>query len=237
MKPDQPTDIELRRRVEERLQKQGANVSDPKPEADKQRLLHELQVHQIELEMQNEELRNSRAEVEKLKDRYYDLYDFSPVGFVSLEQSGAIIQINLAGARLLGSERAGLTGSRFAFFVAGADRPAFNAFLQQVFATETRQTCEVALTKKDRPPAIVQIEAILSPDRQECSAVLVDVTLRRQAEEKIIKLNEVLEQKVNERTAELKKTIAQLEETNHVFVGRELKMVELKKRIAELEKT
>ena len=237
MKPEKTTSAELRRRAEERLQKQEPDVGDPRPEADKQWLLHELQVHQIELEMQNEELRNSRAEMEKLKDRYYGLYNFSPVGFVSLEQSGAIIQINLAGARLLGSERAGLTGSRFAFFVAGADRPAFNAFLQQVFATETRQTGEVALEQKDRPPAIVQIEAILSPDRQECSAVLADITLRRQAEEKIIKLNEELEQKVDERTAELKKTIYRLEQTNRAFVGRELKMMELKKRIAELEKT
>jgi PAS domain-containing protein len=110
IKPDQPTDVKLRQRAEGRLKNQ-------RPETENPRLFHELQVHQIELEMQNEELRNSQAEVEKLKDRYYDFYDFSPVGFVSLEQSGTIIQINLAGARLLGSERARLAGSRLELFV------------------------------------------------------------------------------------------------------------------------
>jgi two-component system cell cycle sensor histidine kinase/response regulator CckA len=139
--------------------------------------------------------------VEKLKDHYYDFYDFSPVGFVSLEQSGTIIQINLAGARLLGSERARLAGSRLELFMAGADRPVFNAFLQQVFTCETRQTCEVALTVEGKPPVFVQIEATLSPDRQECRSVVVDVTFRKQAEN--LKAKMVVQCKERQKTESL----------------------------------
>ncbi len=184
-KPSTPPDAaELRRRAEVRVREsKKGEAARSRTKEEMQRLLHELQVHQIELEMQNEELQTSRAQVEKLKDRYSDFYDFSPTGFVSLERNGAIIQINLTGARLLGRERARLAGDRFELFVAMADRPVFNAFLQQVFAIEAKQTCEVALAEKDRPPIFVQIEATLSPDKQECRAVVEDITERKRAEE------------------------------------------------------
>lgn len=171
----------LRRRAKERLKEKPGKAFPEVSQSgtDQARLLHELQVHQIELEMQNEELRASQAQVEKLRDRYFDFYDFSPSGFVSLESGGTIIQINLTGARLLGRERTRLPGRRFDAFVSAADRPAFNAFLQKVFATETDQTCEVALAGTSRSPTFVQIEATLSPDKQECRAVLVDITEHR----------------------------------------------------------
>ena len=119
-------------------------------EADTQRLVHELQVHQIELEMQNEELRRARAELEAGLERYTDLYDFAPVGYLTLDRDGAIRQVNLTGARLLGLERARLVGRRFGVFVGEPDRAGFNTFLERVFESQAQEVCEVALLNKEK---------------------------------------------------------------------------------------
>ncbi len=110
-----------------------------------------LRVHQIELELQNEQLQAARSEAEATLARYTDIYDFAPVGYFTLQRFGEITQTNLAGARLLGVERALLTGKRFGRFVAEADLPAFNTFLLQVFVGELPQTgqqnCEIELMR------------------------------------------------------------------------------------------
>lgn len=177
--------------AEKSSQNQDAETGDMKREEDKQHLLRELQVRRIALERRNEELQNSRAELEKLKDRYYDFYNFSPVGFVSLEQNGVIIQINLAGASMLESEQDRLAGARFELFIDSADRPVFHTFLQQIFATGSRQTCDVALERKDGPAVFVQIDGALSPDRQACRAVVTDVTFRKRAEDALRETEEL----------------------------------------------
>ena len=105
MKPDQPTDAaELRHRADARLQIQKPPAHAPRSAHETQRLLHELQVHQIELEMQNEELRNSRVQVEAAVSRYTDIYDFAPVGYFTLKSDGVITQTNFAGARPSGGQ-------------------------------------------------------------------------------------------------------------------------------------
>jgi len=204
---------ELRRLAEERLrEKRKSQRSEvgglpaitlakagQRTEEETQRLLHELQVHQIELEMQNEELRQSRAEVEAGLERYTDLYDFAPVGYFTLDRNGAISQVNLTGVRLLAVERARLVNRRFGLFVSDDSRPAFAAFLQKVFESQAKETCEVALLKEgNHPPSSrlsggqeygeagplsVRIEATVSEDGQECRAVVVDITERKRAEE------------------------------------------------------
>jgi hypothetical protein len=98
-----------------------------------------LQVRQIELELQNEELKISRANVGAGLKRYADLYDFAPVGYLTLDRLGTIIQINLAGARLLRLERHHLMGHRLAFA----------AFLQKAFENKAKEACEVALLKSE----------------------------------------------------------------------------------------
>jgi PAS domain S-box-containing protein len=188
MKPDRSTESEnLRRRAEEGLQSRTPSADAPRTADEMQRLIHELHVHQIELEMQNEELRNTHAEVAAALERFSDFYDFAPVGYFTLDRNGAIAQTNQAGAGLLGIERALLSGRRFGTFIAGAGLPAFNAFLQEVFATGKHLTCEVELTSKDRPQRSVQIDATLSPDGKECRMVVVDITGRKQMEEALRK--------------------------------------------------
>jgi diguanylate cyclase (GGDEF)-like protein/PAS domain S-box-containing protein len=181
-------DTDLRRRAQERLQNQASLRKVPQSEPEMQRLIHELQVHQIELELQNEELQSSRAEVEAALARFTDFYDFAPVGYFTLDRNGTIAQTNPAGARLLGSERARLQNQRFASFVADADKVAFKDFLEKVFSAQPDQACkvELALNGKNQASRTVQIDAALSPDGQECRAVVVDITARKQAEARLL---------------------------------------------------
>jgi formate hydrogenlyase transcriptional activator len=185
MKKDKHTSaeaVELRRRAEARLKALATKSAPARTEADTQRLVHELQVHQIELEMQNEELRQSRAEVEAGLERYAELYDFAPVGYLTLGRDGAIRQVNLTGARLLGAARARLPGRRFGVLVAAPDRAGFKAFLEKVFASQAKEECEVALLKEGKGPLNVHITATVSQGGQECRVMIEDITERKQVE-------------------------------------------------------
>ena len=183
MKKDRNTSAdaaELRRRAEARLRAVSTKGTPARTEPEAQRLVHELQVHQIELEMQSEELWQSRAEAEAGLERYTELYDFAPVGYLTLGRDGAISKVNLAGADLLGVERAWLAGRRFGVFVDEPDRASFKAFLGKIFESQARDVCEVALLKEGKGPLNVQITATVSQDRQECRLMMVDITeLRR----------------------------------------------------------
>src|ERR1019366_4947347 len=129
-KPNHPREAaELRRRAEARLcehpGRQRSKASHPKSETDPRRLLHELQVHQVELEVQNAELQDARNRMETLLEKYTDLYDFAPVGYFSLNEQGRILEVNLAGAALLGVERSRLIGRHLPGFVAPPSLPVF----------------------------------------------------------------------------------------------------------------
>ena len=138
---------ELRRRAEDRLQAVTTKGTPALTPPDVQRLVQELQVHQIELEIQSEELWQSRAEAEAELEHYAELYDFAPVGYLAIDRDGAIKKANLAGAIMLGVERARLPGRRFGVFVREPDRPVLNLFFEEVFASRERQACEVGLLK------------------------------------------------------------------------------------------
>jgi len=181
---NQPADAaELRRRAEERLKRQKSERGGQKTDVKTARLVHELEVHQIELEMQKEELQSGRAQVETLLTQYTDLYDFAPTGYMSLDHEGTIHQVNLSGARLFDVERSRLMNRRFGLFVTEGDRCVFSDFLKKVFASETKEYCEVTLSQKGHRPLFVRIEGTRSADGQECRAVVLDFTERRQAEE------------------------------------------------------
>jgi PAS domain-containing protein len=120
-----PTGAETRRRAEARLRAQYPETGRGGIEADPQRLVHELEVHQIELEMQNEELRKAREAESSALEKYSELYDFAPVGYLTLDREGRIREANLASASLLGMERSRLVPQRLGRYVSAADLPVF----------------------------------------------------------------------------------------------------------------
>jgi two-component system, cell cycle sensor histidine kinase and response regulator CckA len=182
---------ELRRRAELRLSGQQKKTPVNRTHADNERQVYELEVHQIELEMQNEELREARERMEALLEKYADLYDFAPVGYLTLDQQGDICEANLAGARLLGTARSALVRRRFGLFVSVADAPAFAAFLQKIFESKRRQSCDLALMVEGRPQLEVELEAIAFESGQGCRVAVTDITERKRAEADRLILNKL----------------------------------------------
>ncbi len=180
-------------------------------------LVHELQVHQIELEMQNEELKRSKLETEVALEKYSNLYDFAPLGLLALDEHRLIHEINLAGAKLLGVERRYLSNMPFIFFIVPGDRQIFEAFCRKVCSTEIKQSCELRLQNSTGEKIDVYIEGIvLGKVGTEYRLSILDVTDRKKAESELQKAHDNLEQKVRERTAELLKTNEELQKAREL---------------------
>jgi PAS domain S-box-containing protein len=182
---------ELRRSAETLLldQRMGERLKgeDPQSEADVRRLVHELQVHQLELEMQNSELQEARDRMESLLEKYTDLYDFAPVGYFSVDKEGVIQEVNLTGAVLLGVERSRLVNQRLPHFVVSDSQPIFRAFLDRVVAKTGKQVCEAALVKKDATIFWASLHGTSTPSDngrgKSCRVAVSDITSLKQGEE------------------------------------------------------
>src|SRR5690242_15759211 len=125
----------LRRQAEEELRVRSEKGTPPS-DTDQLRLLHELQVHQIELELQNDELSQAYLEAQSLRDKYWDLYDYAPVGYFTLSSMGEILELNLCAAGMLGKERSTLINRRLGDFIQPESLPAFNNFLKAASASK-----------------------------------------------------------------------------------------------------
>jgi PAS domain S-box-containing protein len=150
----------LRARAEEELRdrKQSAPASSP---VEQQRLLYELEVHQIELEMQNEELREARIDLETALARYTEIFDFAPVGYTTIALDTTLQESNHTAARLLGWKRSELVGQRFDSLVVARDRSRFSELLGAVVQSETRESCELELLRLDGRVVAVRLLASL----------------------------------------------------------------------------
>jgi two-component system, cell cycle sensor histidine kinase and response regulator CckA len=151
-----------------------------------QRLLHELQVHQVELEQQNEELRQVRAELESALEKYTDLYEFAPVGYLTLDRRGIVQSSNLTGAGLLGTGRSALTGRLFQDFLVPSERPAFATFLENACSSQSKGIFDGSLSTKSAPPVFLHLEALGAASGQECRLALFDVTESRLMERELL---------------------------------------------------
>ena len=171
----------LHRRTKERLSR---NLLSP-DEVDSRRVLHDLQLHQIKLEMRNEELARVRDETVTLLEEYADLYDFAPVGYFTLDREGVIHKVNLAGTALVGIERDYLVKRRFGLLLSPDMRPGFDASLRKVFEGKGKEPHQVKLLRKDGQSLWVHIEARISASGEECLAAVIDVTERKRAEEEL----------------------------------------------------
>lgn len=176
----------LRQRAEDGVRSEQHPGDDEQSALGMEHLVHELRVHQVELEMQNEELQRSRVEVQATADearlaaaRYTELYDFAPIGYVSLSRDGTILESNLAAARMLGTERSQLREARLAVFIADDDLNVFDTFLTEVFSGNTTTGCDVALADHGQSTKFVELNG--SADGPSARVVLVDHTERMQA--------------------------------------------------------
>ncbi len=198
MKPenDPPDAASLRARAEAAFLETTApspeSLAALSPEAT-ERMLHELRVHQIELEMQNEELRRSQLELEASKSRYFNLYDLAPVGYATVAENGLIIEANLTLATLLGVARSALVGKRFSQFILQEDADTFYLGRKQVFAASATSavpdapshSCELHLNRNGGPPIFVSLalSAALSESGEWALRVVVtDLSARRARE-------------------------------------------------------
>jgi PAS domain S-box-containing protein len=182
---NKPTDAaELHQRAEAQLgESKRGKASRPGTKEETQRLIHKLQVRQIELKKQNEELQQARRETEKGLEQYADLYDSAPVGYFILNREGVIHRVNLTGAGLLEMGRSRLVDRLFGLFVSQDSHPDFNAFLEKAFARQAKAFCEVTLLREGHPPFWAHLEGRASEDGQSCRVAVVDITERKKAEE------------------------------------------------------
>ena len=182
----------LRLQAEARLLKKTAptqeNIASLSPEAARQ-MLHELQVHQIELEMQNEELRNAEVALEAVRARYFDLYDLAPVGYCTVSEQGLIMQANLTAASLLGTTRGELLKQRWSRFIQKEDADRYYLLRKELVESGEPQSCELRMMKKDGTPFWVHWAATVAHDAHgvlELRTVLSDITARKSVEQALL---------------------------------------------------
>lgn len=185
----------LRRKAEERFAELKPATAK-KPKRDTASLIHELQVHQIELEMQNEQLRQAQTIIENSNKRFSDLYDFAPVGHLTLEKEGRIVEANQTAAQLLGVTMNSLINKPFNVFVHPSDKDVFFLHLRRL-RKSLSETCEIRLVKKGA--AFFHAQLVSTPlaggatSATEFLITILDITARKLAEEKSAKHYAVLQ--------------------------------------------
>ena len=174
----------LRLIAEEELKNDKPVFSDL-DELDNRKLIHELQVHQIELEMQNEELKAAHAKAYEAIEKYIELYDYAPSGYLSLTKEGVIIELNFSAANMLGRNRNNLKGTRFGLHISHDSLSTFNKLLDRSFKLNEKESCELILLHKTdtiEKLMLVHVDAQLSKDSTKCMFTMTDISERKKME-------------------------------------------------------
>lgn len=208
----------LRDRAEEQLQRNldSERSKADQSEADMMKLVHELEVYKVELEIQNDELKRASEKAEIATEKYTAIYDFAYTGYFTLDADGHICELNHSGAKMLNMERSTLVNGNFKQFVTIDTRSEFNDFILKVFESNSRQSCDVRLIVKENTAIFVHLEAIASGDDDKCLVTVVNITRRKQAEA-ILKLKD-----------------QEFELFNELMDVNDKQMIELKKEINSL---
>jgi len=191
MASDKPVDTvlaELRRRAQERLELQDENVSQMS-EDEIRRVLHELRTHQIELEIQNEDLRQAQTEIVASQKKYTELYDFAPIGYLSISEKGVIIEANHAASEILGVERRFLINNPFSSFLLPKGQDNHHICRKRLLKTKISQTCEKKMRRKDGSVFDVECRCTTNPeldgDVGQFRAMITDISKKKQEEEQL----------------------------------------------------
>lgn len=213
---DRAQGADLRRRAEELARAEAAPSAEDSeafsPEAAR-RSLHELRVHQIELEMQNEELRRAQVELDASRSAYFDLYDFAPVGYCTVSEPGLILQANLKAAAMLGVARGELTKQPFSRFIARDYQDIYYLFRKRLFETGEPQWYDLCMAKQDGSPFWTQLAATAARDADGLPVLRImmnDISDRKRVEAERVALELVLKEK----NAELEQSKSVAEKAN-----------------------
>ncbi len=183
----------LRQKAESALGTSEEHTSS-EVEVDVERLLHDVRVGQMELEMQNEELRRAYTELQSTMDKYTDLYDFAPVAYFTSDPQGMIQEANLAGAALFGLGKGRLVDRFLVHFVAPEDRDVYRHHRRRVVGSMSRHNCDLRMIRSDKTPFHARLECVAlrsgCGDLTGIRTVISDITDRRQAEEALFREKE-----------------------------------------------
>ncbi len=172
----------LRQCAEERLKSGAAATQKMRSLDEANRLLHEIQGHQIELEMQNEELRRTQAELETAKARYFDLYDLAPVGYLTISDKGLVLTANRTAATLLGVAQNSLVMQPFSHFILPEDQGIYSLQSKTLMTTGVQQAYNISVRHADGPSFWAHLQATLTQDGG-CRITLNDITEFKRIEE------------------------------------------------------
>jgi len=201
----------LRRKAENKLKNKASNFDVSSYDDELRKLFHELQVHQIELEMQNEELVNAKEQIEAAAhEKYKELYDFAPTAYFTISKKGSIQELNLKGAGMLGKERQRLINLKFSQFITPDTTKIFNEFLERIFTQKTNETCEVIISINPSVQSFAYLTGHIIEDGDQCLLSAIDITERKKSEAEL-----------KNKMDELTKAYKQLEE--YSFHNQELK--------------
>ncbi|EGV17194.1 putative bifunctional diguanylate cyclase/phosphodiesterase [Thiocapsa marina] len=179
----------LRRRAEERLSASDGQAPGALAPVEAERLIQELRVHQIELELQNDELLRTQEALEISRSRYFDLYDLAPIGYITLTDTGTIQEANLAAATLLETPRVNLAGRPLTRFILPKDQDILYRCRHRLTTTREPQTCELRLQRAQGPPCWVRLDVCLEPHRTghqgHWRATLSDITATKEGEQSL----------------------------------------------------
>ncbi|MCF6150608.1 MAG: response regulator [Candidatus Kuenenia sp.] len=196
---------ELREKAEKKLKPDAIPLGNLS-KTEIRKLAQELQIHQIELEMQAEELHKTQVQLEQSRQKYFNLYDLAPLGYFTLTEKGFILEANLEGASMLGTDRRSLIKKPLSKYMIKEDSDLFYLHLAKVAETENKETCELRMLKGDSP-FYVQLESIAVYDAEgnvnQYLTTITDISERMVAQRKLKDINETLEFRVKERTKDL----------------------------------
>ena len=168
--------LTLRTKAEELLKAKQQEESISHKETDEKRLLHELQVHQIELKMQNEELRQAYEPAELALKNYTMIFELTLLGYFLLESEGTILDLNFVGADLLGERRFTLINNKFNLFVSDESISLFNDFLERVYTSTTKESCSVLLGSEKKGLRSVYMEGLVIDEEQKCLLSVIETS-------------------------------------------------------------
>ncbi|MBA3010914.1 MAG: response regulator [Proteobacteria bacterium] len=215
-KKKQEQSAQLRNKAERMVMEKKFHPSSAVFE-DPLKLIHELQTFQIELELQNEALRNAQDALEKSEHNYTQLYEFAPVGYITVNPKGVILKSNLTFAGMLSIERKDLIDHFLSDYIHSEDQDIYYRYLRDLSDLKTLQVCELRLQKKKGPPFDVQLESTVVPCETKTSwqyrIAIMDIGERKQVEKELAKYREHLEDLVARRTARLQQEILEHKRT------------------------